>query len=134
MVRPAQSSANYALKRTVREEVSGENHALRSARPLSLGVRLGREIARWFAASIQSFAPSSGYRTSASLAAMLQSSASSCAASVSCALCAFAIVCLSQVGLRTDLLPHHRSKSVGACGHSRLVAQPNYALKRTVRG
>jgi hypothetical protein len=37
-----------SLKRTVRDEVSGENHALRSARPLSLGVRqhnhLGVEV------------------------------------------------------------------------------------------
>jgi hypothetical protein len=75
--------SNYALKRTVQDEVSGENHALRPARPLSLGVRLGREIAQWFAASVRSFAPSSVDCASVRLAAIRQSSAASCAASLS---------------------------------------------------
>ena len=74
---------NYALKRTVRDEVSGENRSLRPAQPLSLGVRLVREIALWFAASFQSFAPLRADCASASLAVIVQSSALSCAASVS---------------------------------------------------
>src|SRR5580700_2386686 len=59
---------NYALKRTVRDEVSGENHALRSARPLSLGVRLVRACASRLVARVQCIASSSVDRASASLA------------------------------------------------------------------
>jgi hypothetical protein len=39
-----QATPNYALKRTMQDEVSGENHALWSARLLGLGVRLAQTL------------------------------------------------------------------------------------------
>jgi len=103
--------------------VSGE-----PATQLISGVRLGKELARWLAASVRFFAPSSIDRAAAGLAVIGQFVASLCAASVSFAaecpvlrivVSGFGQLRVARIGNRWDvtspcaLVSHHKSTSTG---------------------